>query len=61
MIPKKRRERMKRLALKEESDMCRRYKYECKELGTHIETNKEKVKRLKDKAKSKNKCWKLSL
>ncbi len=36
----------KRLAQAEVDRMCARYKYECKELGTRMETEQEKEKRL---------------
>lgn len=37
------------LAQLEVDKMCARYESECKDLGSHIETNNERIQRLKNK------------
>lgn len=42
-----RQQQRKRLAVLETNRMCARYKSECKELGSHFETEEERAERLK--------------
>lgn len=39
--------RLRRLAVLDTNRMCARYKKECKELGSHMETEEERKERLK--------------
>lgn len=52
----------RRLAIFEEQRMLDRYPSECKELGSHMETEEEKAERLMKKAiRERKDIWQLSL